>query len=171
MSQGPSVAGVYPVPEVADRYRGRVLEIEEVMRLLPHRPPFLLVDRVLEVDPGRRAVAVKGVTINEPFFQGHFPGHPVMPGVLILEALAQVAGIVVMTGFERGELVAYFTGVKEAKFREPVRPGQMLTLTAEALRINQRFGRLVAKMALEARVDEKVVAEAECSFILIDPSE
>lgn len=155
--------------EYAARFSDRELNIEEILELLPHRPPFLLLDRILSVEPCQRAVGIKAVTINEPFFVGHFPGHPVMPGVLIIEALAQVGGVVMLTGKPRGDRVAYFTGIKEAKFREPVRPGDLLRLEAEAVKSSIRFGRLVSWMAMKAFVDDKLVAEANCSFVLVDP--
>lgn len=162
---------VYPNPAAVEAYRGRVLQVEDIMALLPHRPPFLLVDRITELEPAARAVGHKCVTINEPFFQGHFPGHPVMPGVLILEALAQVAGVVTFTGFEERGLVAYFTGISDAKFRSPVRPGDLLLMEAVNTNTKMRFGKLLSFFSMTATVEGARVAEASCSFALIDPAE
>lgn len=171
MTEDTPTSQCFPDPAVAARWAGRQLTIEDVYDLLPHRPPFLLVDRVLEVEPGERAVALKLVSINEWFFPGHYPGHPIMPGMLILEALAQVGGIVMLTGLERGKLVPYFTGVKEARFRQPVRPGDALRLEAAVERTSFRFGRLMTRMNLKATVDGDVVAEAVCSFALVAAGE
>lgn len=106
------------------------LDINEIMKILPHRYPFLMVDRVIEVEHGKRCVAIKNVTINEPFFQGHFPGHPVMPGVLIIEALAQVAGIMayLASDEETRAKVTYFMAIDNARFRKPVSPGDQLRI-------------------------------------------
>jgi 3-hydroxyacyl-[acyl-carrier-protein] dehydratase len=105
-----------------------VFRIQEIMELLPHRYPFLLVDRIVEWDPGKRIVGIKNVTINEPFFQGHFPGHPIMPGVLIVEALAQTGGILALKAMGGGKRIAYFTGIDNCKFRRPVVPGDQVRL-------------------------------------------
>ena len=105
-----------------------MLRIREIMELLPHRYPFLLVDRIVEWDPGKRIVGIKNVTINEPFFQGHFPGHPIMPGVLIVEALAQTGGILALKAMGGGKRIAYFTGIDNCKFRRPVVPGDQVRL-------------------------------------------
>ncbi len=115
------------------------LEIREIMERIPHRYPFLLVDRVLEIVPGRRIVAIKNVTINEPFFQGHFPGAPVMPGVLIIEALAQAGAVLLLSDIPNGtSKLVYFTGIDEARFRRPVVPGDQLRLTMEVLKLRAR---------------------------------
>lgn len=159
----------YPDAAIVERYRGRVLDTQAIMALLPHRPPMLLVDRIIELEPAERAVGLKAVTIGEPFFQGHFPNYPVMPGVLILEALAQVSGIAVMTALVPGRRLAFFTGVREAKFRRQVRPGDLLRLEATADRVTQRFGRLVTRMSQVARVEDQVVAEATSQFVLMEP--
>ncbi|NUP98340.1 MAG: 3-hydroxyacyl-ACP dehydratase FabZ [Armatimonadetes bacterium] len=166
---GTAAPKAYPNPEVAERYKDRRLEIEDILGLLPHRPPFLLVDRVIELDPGLRGVGIKNVSINEPFFVGHFPGHPIMPGVLIVEALAQVGGVVILTAMEREDRIAYFAEIKQAKFREPVRPGDQLRLEVTASRISMRFGRLVAWMEMKALVDDRLVAEAAGTFVLSSP--
>ena len=106
-----------------------VLNTHEIMKMLPHRYPFLLVDRIVELEEGKRVVGIKNVTINEPFFQGHFPGHPIMPGVLIIEAMAQVSGILAMlTDKISNDKVTYFTGIDNARFRKPVVPGDVLRL-------------------------------------------
>lgn len=136
------------------------MDIHEVMAHLPHRYPFLLVDRVLECEPGKTIVAVKNVTINEPFFQGHFPHHPVMPGVLIMEALAQAAGILsfkTMGSMPDEHSVFYFVGIDNARFKKPVTAGDQLHLHVEILR-NMRG---IWKFKAEARVGGEIVAEAE----------
>ncbi len=137
-----------------------VMNIHEVMEHLPHRYPFLLVDKVLELEPGKRIVAVKNVTINEPFFVGHFPHHPVMPGVLIMEALAQAAGILsfkTMGTKPDADSVFYFVGIDNARFKKPVMAGDQVHLHVEILR--QMRG--IWKYKVEAKVDGQVVAEAE----------
>ena len=133
--------------------------IQKIMQFLPHRYPFLLVDRVLELEPGGRIVALKNVTINEPFFQGHFPGQPVMPGVLIIEAMAQAGGLLSYESGpadKHGQLI-YFMGMDKVRFRKPVVPGDQLIFEARILRMRTR----VAKMAGTAFVDNQLVAEAE----------
>lgn len=135
-----------------------MLDINQIMKILPHRYPFLLVDRVLELEPNKRIVAIKNVTINEPFFPGHFPGHPVMPGVLIVEAMAQVAGILAYQSDESvRDKVTYFVGIDNAKFRRPVMPGDQLTLEIEATGCKRGIWVFNAK----ATVEGKVVTEAE----------
>jgi 3-hydroxyacyl-[acyl-carrier-protein] dehydratase len=138
--------------------------IKEIQDLLPHRYPFLLVDRIVEIDPGKKAVGIKNVTINEEFFQGHFPGQPIMPGVLMIEALAQVAGILAFkSGASLGKAV-YFMSIEKAKFRRPVVPGDQLRLEVSIL---QQRGN-VWKFAGSARVEEKVAAEAEFTAMVAD---
>lgn len=144
-----------------------IMNIEEVMQYLPHRYPFLLIDRVVELEPGKSITAIKNVTINEPFFPGHFPGVPVMPGVLILEALAQAAGLLSFktrnyTPEEIG--IIYFVGIDNARFRKPVKPGDQLVLKAEIL----REARGIWKYACRAEVDGEVAAEAEIMATLRD---
>ena len=138
------------------------LNIDQIMEILPHRPPFLLVDRITECEPGQRASGIKCVTMNEPFFQGHFPGHPVMPGVLILEALAQTGAVAALCLPENKGKLALFGGVKNARFKRPVVPGDVLELSCEltAWRSGVGFGKGVA------RVDGKVAAQAELTFVL-----
>src|ERR1700683_4302725 len=110
------------------------LDITEIQAILPHRYPFLLIDRIIDITRGKRIVAIKNVTINEPFFQGHFPGYPIMPGVLIVEAIAQAGGALLMTEVEdRGNKLMLFTGVERAKFRRPVVPGDQLRIEVEVL--------------------------------------
>ena len=141
------------------------LSSEEILGLLPHRFPFALVDRVIEHVPGKKAVALKNITINEPQFQGHFPERPLMPGVLIVESMAQVGGIIVtqMPNLPKGLFV--FAGINNVKFRRPVVPGDQLLITCELLSIKrQRFG----KVKGEVHVDEKLVCSGELMFSLVD---
>ncbi|NLJ33929.1 MAG: 3-hydroxyacyl-ACP dehydratase FabZ [Firmicutes bacterium] len=136
----------------------------DILGVLPHRYPFLLVDRILTVEEGKRAVGLKNVTINEPFFVGHFPDHPVMPGVLIVEALAQVAAFTVLgQGGMEGKL-GYFTGIDKMRFRRPVLPGDQLRLEAELVR--QRAS--MAKARVQALVDGEVAAAGEITFALVE---
>ncbi|MDH4097430.1 MAG: 3-hydroxyacyl-ACP dehydratase FabZ [Nitrospira sp.] len=133
------------------------VEQVEIQGLLPHRYPFLLVDRVKELEPGRRIVALKNVTINEPFFQGHFPGRPIMPGVLILEAMAQAGGVLVFkSGESSGKPVVYLTGIEEARFRRPVVPGDQLRFEIDVLKKRPPFWKMQGK----AFVDDEMVCEA-----------
>ena len=141
----------------------QVLGIEEIMKVLPHRYPFLLVDRVLEIEPGKRIVGIKNVTINEPFFQGHFPGHPIMPGVLIVEAMAQVGGMLLMGAVPDPESkVVYFTSLNNVKWRKPVRPGDQLRFELELLQVRG----MMCRMQGVAKVDGEVVCEAEMSAMV-----
>jgi 3-hydroxyacyl-[acyl-carrier-protein] dehydratase len=134
-------------------------DIREIMSYLPHRYPFLLVDRILKLVPGKSVVALKNVTFNEPFFQGHFPGVPIMPGVLILEALAQAGGVLAyVSPIENieGSLV-YFTGIDKARFRKPVVPGDQLILEAKIIKVRSR----IVKLSGVAKVNDEKVAEAD----------
>ena len=143
----------------------QVLGIEEIMKVLPHRYPFLLVDRVLEIDAGKRIVGIKNVTINEPFFQGHFPGHPIMPGVLIIEAMAQVGGMLLMGAVpDHEKKVVYFTSLNNVKWRRPVKPGDQLRFELELLQVRG----MMCKMQGVAKVDGEVVAEAEMGAMVRD---
>lgn len=137
--------------------------IEDVMKMLPHRYPFLMVDKVLKIE-GNRIVGVKNVTINEPFFQGHFPSHPIMPGVLQLEAMAQVAGILLLKNAELVNQVAYFMSAENVKWRKPVLPGDTLVIDVELTKMRGRIGK--AKGA--CKVGGEVVSEAEVTFMLRD---
>src|SRR5689334_10123736 len=142
-----------------------VLDSLAIQQLLPHRYPFLLVDRIVELVPRVRIVGIKQVTINESFFQGHFPGAPVMPGVLQIEALAQVGAILALREFEdRDSKIPFFSGISDAKFRRPVVPGDTLQLEVTALRIGSK----VQKMRGVAMVDGNVTAEAEIMSVIAD---
>lgn len=139
-------------------------DIDWIRSILPHRYPFLLVDRVVELEPGERIVAVKNVTANEEFFLGHFPERPVMPGVLIIEALAQTAGILLLHDREeRDSCLVYLTAVEKARFRRPVVPGDQLRLEVEIGQLRRDYSKVVTK----AIVDGKVVAEAVLSSALV----
>ena len=141
------------------------LSSEEILGLLPHRFPFALIDRVIEHVPGKKAVALKNVTINEPQFQGHFPERPLMPGVLIVESMAQVGGIIVTQMPDLPKGLFAFAGINNVKFRKPVIPGDQLVITCELLSIKrQRFG----KVKGEAHVDGKLVCSGELMFSLVD---
>jgi beta-hydroxyacyl-ACP dehydratase FabZ len=137
----------------------RSYTVTDIMKFLPHRYPFILVDRILELEPGRRIKALKNVTINEPFFQGHFPRTPIMPGVLIIEAMAQAGGVLVIESLppeKHGSLV-YFMGIDKARFRQPVVPGDQLILEIDMIKSRGR----AAKLSGVATVDGNRVAEAE----------
>jgi UDP-3-O-[3-hydroxymyristoyl] N-acetylglucosamine deacetylase/3-hydroxyacyl-[acyl-carrier-protein] dehydratase len=141
------------------------LGIEDIIKLLPHRYPFLLVDRVLELEPGKRVVGIKNVTINEPFFQGHFPGHPIMPGVLIVEAMAQVGGLLLLGTVEDPDTkVVYFMSLDNVKFRRPVKPGDQLRFEIEVLQIRGR----VCRIQGIAKVEGEVVCEGEMAAMVRD---
>jgi 3-hydroxyacyl-[acyl-carrier-protein] dehydratase len=145
-----------------------IMNVQQIEKLLPHRPPFLLVDRVVELEAGKRIVAVKCVTMNEPFFVGHFPGTPVMPGVLIIEALAQTAALLAlssMTEQERAGKITYFMGIDGARFRKPVVPGDRLELHVEVVQSK----RGILKVKAEAKVEGHVVAEGELMAMLASP--
>jgi 3-hydroxyacyl-[acyl-carrier-protein] dehydratase len=136
---------------------------KELLDILPHRYPFLLVDKMVEVEPGARAVGVKNVTFNEPFFVGHFPGNPIMPGVLIIEMLAQVGGVMLLVTDEHKGKLAYLAGVEKARFRKPVLPGDMLKGEVTMLRSRGSVGWVKAT----AHVGDKLVCDAELSFALV----
>jgi len=139
---------------------------KEIEAILPHRYPFLLVDRILELELGKRVVGIKNVTVNEPFFVGHFPGHPIMPGVLILEAMAQVGGVLLMRSLDANaeKKVIYFTGIDHARFRRPVVPGDQIRIEVELVQLRRQ----VCRMKGTASVDGKLAAEAEMGCIVTD---
>jgi 3-hydroxyacyl-[acyl-carrier-protein] dehydratase len=142
-----------------------ILSLEDIQKLLPHRYPFSLVDRIIKYVPGKLAVGIKNVTFNEPHFQGHFPGRPIMPGVLIVEAMAQVGGVVLtqMADIQGGLFM--FAGIDKVRFRRPVVPGDQLVMTVELLSVRRRrFGSMHGR----AEVDGRLVAEGELTFALVD---
>lgn len=141
-----------------------MLDINQIQEIIPHRPPFLLVDRILEVIPGQRAVGIKNVSMNEPHFIGHFPGYPVMPGVLIVEALAQVGSVAMLMVEENRGKLGFFAGIDGFRFRGQVKPGDTLQLEVEITRLKGPIG----KGKAVASVDGKVVAEGELMFALSD---
>ncbi len=141
------------------------LDIKQIQAILPHRYPFLLLDRVVQIDRRKRIVALKNVTINEPFFVGHFPGAPLMPGVLIVEAMAQAGAMLLLTEIEdRDSKLVVFTGIERARFRRPVVPGDQLRIEVEVL----VWKRIAGRMAGEVFVDGKLVAEATISCVIVD---
>ena len=143
------------------------LDVNAICRILPHRFPFLLIDRVLDLQRQKRIVAIKNVTINEPFFAGHFPNLPIMPGVLIVEAMAQAGGVLLLTEFEdRDERLVLFTGIERARFRRPVVPGDQLRIEVTVKVWRGTGGRMEGK----AYVDDKLVAEANVSCRVVDRS-
>ena len=137
-----------------------VIEINEILNILPHRYPFLLVDRIIEIELGKRIVGIKNLTINEPFFQGHFPGRPVMPGVLQMEAMAQVAGILLNKTLGGEGKISFFAAIDNARFRRPVVPGDQLRMEIEIISAKSRLSKVSAK----AFVDGKLVSEADLMF-------
>ncbi len=143
------------------------MDIQEIMDTLPHRFPFLLVDRITEIEPGKRAVGIKNVTINEPFFAGHWPGQPVMPGVLILEAMAQVGGIFLLKSVEDTGKLAFYGGIDRARFKRPVVPGDQLRIEAE---LTKRRGN-IGKVNAVATVDGEVVCSGELTFAMQEQAE
>ncbi len=143
---------------------GRVIEAEEIQRILPHRYPFLLVDRVIEIEPPTRAVGIKNVTINEPFFQGHFPTYPVMPGVLIVEAMAQVGGVAVLAAEEYKDKLALFAGIDNVRFKRQVKPGDTLRIEVEVQKIRRGLG----IGAGTATVNGELACKGDIMFALVD---
>ena len=142
-----------------------IFDVQKIMEFLPHRYPFLLIDRVIELEELKRIVAVKNVTINEPYFQGHFPGVPIMPGVLIIEAMAQAGGVLVFKTLpDREKKLVFFMGIESAKFRRPVKPGDQLRIEMAVVRVKSRVGKLRGK----AFVEDALVAEAGITFSLVD---
>jgi 3-hydroxyacyl-[acyl-carrier-protein] dehydratase len=141
-----------------------MLDINQIQEIIPHRYPFLLVDKILEVEEGKRAVGMKNVSMNEPFFAGHFPGYPVMPGVLIVEALAQVGAVAILKMEANRGRLAFFAGIDQFRFRGQVVPGDSLTLEVEITRLKGTIG----KGQATAKVGDRVVAEGELMFALAD---
>ncbi len=151
-----SVSGYVP--------QGKILGASEIMQILPHRYPFLLVDKIVDMEPNQRAVGIKNVTVNESFFQGHFPGKPVMPGVLIVEAMAQVGGVLMLANPEHQGKLAFFMAADQVKFRKTVEPGDQLVIEVKVGKIKQKTGQVHTK----ATVDGKVVAEGDLMFALVE---
>ncbi len=141
-----------------------MLNSQQIQEIIPHRWPFLLVDRILELDPGQRAVGIKNVTADEPCFQGHFPGYPIFPGVLIVEALAQVGCVVLLSPPENRGKLGFFAGIDAFRFRKPVAPGDTLRLEVQLLKVRGPVGKASAK----ATVDGEVAAEGEIMFALVE---
>jgi UDP-3-O-[3-hydroxymyristoyl] N-acetylglucosamine deacetylase/3-hydroxyacyl-[acyl-carrier-protein] dehydratase len=160
----------YQKIQITSKYQGSrkgdfVLDSQAILKILPHRYPFIMVDRILDLIPQERVVGVKNVTINEPFFQGHFPDHPIMPGVLILEAMAQVGGVLLLnTESNPEDKLVYFTGLDKVKFRKPVRPGDQVRFEVEMLKYRQSL----CKMAGKAFVANELVCEAELSAAVVN---
>ncbi len=147
------------------------LDVNDIQRILPHRFPFLLIDRVLDLKRRERIVAIKNVTINEPFFAGHFPGVPIMPGVLVVEAIAQAGGALLLTEVEdRNDKLMVFTGIERARFRRPVVPGDQLRIEVEVKAWRASSRSIAARMEGKAYVDEKLVAEAIVTCQLVNRS-
>ena len=147
------------------RSQGLCLDSTEIQSILPHRYPFLLVDRIEELEIGKRVIGIKNVTVNEPFFQGHFPGRPIMPGVLIIEAMAQVGGVLAFkSANQSGAKLVYFMGIDKAKFRRPVVPGDRLRFVVDILRARHPYW----KMRGEAYVEDSLVCEAELMAMVTD---
>ena len=143
---------------------GRVLEVEEILSILPHRYPFLLVDRIVEIDPPHRAVGIKQVTANEPHFEGHFPTYPVMPGVLIVEAMAQVGGVAVLSSPDYAGKLALFAGIDKVRFKRQVKPGDTLRIEVELAQIRRGIG----MGSGTATVDGDLACRGEIMFALVD---
>jgi len=150
-----------PAPGEVEPVGNVVMDIVEVMKTVPHRYPFLMVDKILSLE-GNRVVGVKNVTINEPYFQGHFPGHPIMPGVLQLEAMAQVAGFLMLRSAALGNQVAYFMAAENVKWRKPVLPGDVLTIEVEMTKMRGKIG----KAKGVCKVSGEIVSEAEVTFMV-----
>lgn len=141
-----------------------MLDINEIKEILPHRYPFLLVDKIVEMEPGVKIVGVKNVTANEEFFKGHFPGRPIMPGVLIIEAMAQTGGVLLLSQEKNKGKLVYFMGIDKVRFRKPVVPGDQLVMEIKPLRVRERMGKVYG----EAFVEGEKVAEAEVMFVITD---
>ncbi|MFC4769493.1 3-hydroxyacyl-ACP dehydratase FabZ [Effusibacillus consociatus] len=142
-----------------------MLNIDQIKEIIPHRYPFLLVDQILELEVGKRAIGIKNVTANEPFFPGHFPDYPVMPGVLIVEAMAQVGAVAMLSEEENKGKLGFFAGIDNVRFRQQVRPGDTLHMEVEILSMKRSIG----KGKGIAKVGDKVACEAELMFAIVDP--
>ncbi len=140
-----------------------MIQAREILEILPHRYPFLMVDRILEIEGNKKIVGIKNVAHNEPYFQGHFPNLPTMPGVMIIEAMAQVGGIMLMRDRKGEDLVAYLAGVNSFRWKKPVYPGDQLVITVELIASKGNMGKVKAK----AEVEGKIVAQGEISFALV----
>ena len=145
-----------------------ILDINEIQKILPHRPPMLLVDRILELEPMKSATGIKCVTMMEDHFRGHFPGHPIMPGVLILEAMAQVGGVMMLYPEENRGKIAVFAKIDNVRFRKQVVPGDQVVTTAEVTKIMRGSMGIIH---CEGKVDGKVACECDCTFAIMDPKE
>lgn len=141
-----------------------MLNIDQIKEILPHRYPFLLVDRIIEMEEGKRAVGIKNVTANEPFFQGHFPSYPLMPGVLIVEAMAQVGATVMLSLEENKGKIGVFTGIDGLRFKREVRPGDTLTMTVEFTKVRRGIGKAQAS----AYVGEELACSGELMFAIVE---
>ena len=165
MSETTNVSAAEPT---ATAGQSAPLDINQILGILPHRYPFLLIDRVVEMERRKRIVAIKNVTINEPFFAGHFPGFPIMPGVLIVEALAQAGGVLLLTEVEdRSDKLIVFTGIEKARFRRPVVPGDQLRIEVEVLSWKAGSSRILVRMEGKAFVNEKLVCDGTVSAQLV----
>ncbi len=152
-------------PNIKNSSRGKtMLDIIQIQKMLPHRYPFLLVDKILELEPNKRVVGIKNVTVNEPFFQGHFPGHPIMPGVLVLEAMAQVGGTTFLCDKGNEGKILYLAGVDKARFRKPIVPGDQIRFEVDVIFVRSKIGKIAGK----AIVDGKVAVEAELTCAIVD---
>jgi len=158
MSDAAHSAVAAPAPDAV------TLDINQIQQILPHRYPFLLIDRIIALETGKRVTAIKSVTMNEPYFAGHFPGHPVMPGVLVVEAMAQAGGLLIMREFKPNSKLVLFTGIDKCKFRKQVTPGDQLRIEVEVL----AFRRNVGRMQGSAFVGDQLACEAELGCVVID---
>jgi len=164
-----STANASPAEATESGARSGPLDINQIQAILPHRYPFLLIDRVLEIERKKKIVALKNVSINEPFFSGHFPGFPIMPGVLIVEAMAQAGGALLLTEIEdRNDKLIVFTGIEKARFRRPVLPGDQLRLEVEMLSWKAISSRFAVRIGGKAYVNGKLVCEATLSCQLVN---
>jgi len=152
-------------PQIKKSSRGKnMLDIVQIQKMLPHRYPFLLIDRILELEPNKRVVGIKNVTVNEPFFQGHFPGHPIMPGVLVIEAMAQVGGLTFLCNENNSGKILYLAGVDNARFRKPIIPGDQIRFEVDVIFVRSKIGKISGK----AIVDGQVAVEAELTCAIVD---